>query len=84
QPINNLCMAEVSLCPITERLVRMMDGKRSHADLVEGLLESLEDQDMAMVSQGKPVEDQDARRALLTESIGDHLQALANQAMLIG
>lgn len=81
--VTNLRHHGIDLPPLMRRLLPLLDGTRTRAELVGSLLATLEDGDDLLVEQGRVIDRPDARRAALEAAIEPSLERLARWAMLV-
>jgi methyltransferase-like protein len=74
----------VNLTDLELRLVPLLDGSRTHAELIERLTDKALAGDLRVARDGNPITDRDQLRTALAAVLDHALKKLAAQAMLVG
>ena len=68
---------------IRRRLLTLLDGTRSHDDLLHDLVAVVESEGLVVQHEGRPVTDAARRRELLARSLRDELAEAARLGLLV-
>jgi methyltransferase-like protein/SAM-dependent methyltransferase len=74
----------VKLSDLDLRLLPLLDGTRTHAELIDQLTEKAVAGDLRVARDGKPITDRSELHAALTAVLDHALKHLAGQSLLIG
>jgi methyltransferase-like protein/SAM-dependent methyltransferase len=81
--VTNLRHHGIDLPPLMRRLLPLLDGTRTRAELIAALLATLDDSDDLLIGQGAVIDQPEARRAALEAAIEPSLERLARWALLV-
>jgi len=82
--VTNLRHEPVDLGPVEVRLLRLLDGTRERADLVEALLQEFHERELSISQDGRPVSEIAQAREILGGFIAECLPRFASAALLLG
>jgi methyltransferase-like protein/SAM-dependent methyltransferase len=81
--VPNLRHRNVELNDLEVLILRLLDGSRTQADLLQHLLEIVTSNEMEIQKDGQPIKDQNQTKEVLTDSLGQTLRHLAVNALLV-
>ncbi len=82
--VTNLRHRPVNLSEFDRRLLPLLDGSRTHSELVEAMQKIVAEQGLNIQQDGKPVTDPPQQRQLIARMVEQQLPRMAVGALLIG
>lgn len=83
RPVTNLRHHGVKLSDVHRHLVWLMDGTRTHQQLLEDLAQRVETEGAVVIKDGRPVQGAAAIRRVLGETLPESLRMAAKLALLV-